>query len=63
MGTRIGELNDVVVNAEGQLIAYDLGRVFIESLSAESKRIPADITQSFGQDVLIVSYAPDTVST
>jgi len=30
---------------------------------AESKRIPADITQSFGKDVLIVTYAPDTVST
>jgi uncharacterized protein YrrD len=60
LGTRIGELNDVVVNAEGQLIAYDLGRVFIEGPLAESKRVAADTTQSFGQDVLIVTYAPDT---
>jgi len=63
LGTRIGELNDVAVDAKGQLIAYDLGQVLIEGSLAESKRIPADITQSFGKDVLIVTYAPDTVST
>ena len=62
LGTRIGELDDVVVNAKGQLVAYVLGQVFIEGPVAESKRLPADTTQSFGQDVLTVSYAPDTVS-
>lgn len=63
LGTRLGELNDVVVNAEGQLVAYHLGQVFVEGPLAESKRIPADTTQSFGPDVLIVNYAPDIIST
>jgi uncharacterized protein YrrD len=63
LGMRIGELNDVMINAEGQLVAYELDRVFIEGPLAESKRIPADIAQAFGQDVLIVTYAPDIVST
>lgn len=58
-GTRIGELNDVVLNTEGRLIAYDLAQVSVEGPIAESKRIPIEATQSFGQDVLIVSFEAD----
>lgn len=58
-GTRIGDLDDVVVNTEGQLIAYDLydlAQVFIEDPMLASKRIPAEATRSFGQDVVIVTW-------
>jgi uncharacterized protein YrrD len=55
-GTRIGELNDVVLNTRGRLIAYDLSQVSVEGPISESKRIPIEATQSFGQDVLIVSF-------
>jgi uncharacterized protein YrrD len=53
-GTRIGQLNDIVLNTQGQLIAYDLAHVLVTGPVAQSKRIPAETTRSFGQDVLIV---------
>jgi uncharacterized protein YrrD len=54
-GTRIGQLNDIVVNTQGQLVAYDLAQVFVKGPVAESRRIPAEVTQSFGRDVLLVA--------
>jgi uncharacterized protein YrrD len=56
-GTHVGELNDVVMNTQGHLIAYDLAQVSVEGPIAESKRIPIEATQSLGQDVFIVSFA------
>lgn len=53
-GTRIGQLNDVVLNTQGQLVGYDLAQVFVPGPVAESRRIPAEATRSFGKDVLIV---------
>jgi uncharacterized protein YrrD len=53
-GTRIGELNDVVVDTEGKIVGYDLARVFVEGPVADSKRIPIAATRSFGDDVLLV---------
>jgi uncharacterized protein YrrD len=53
-GTRIGQLNDIVLNTQGQLVAYDLAQVFVKGPVAESRRISAELTQSFGRDVLLV---------
>jgi uncharacterized protein YrrD len=53
-GRRIGELNDVVLDREGRIIAYDLARVLIQGPVAQTKRIAARATRSLGQDVLIV---------
>jgi uncharacterized protein YrrD len=53
-GTRIGELNDVMIDAQGQVVAYDLARVFVKGPVAESKRIATELTHSLGPDVLIV---------
>jgi len=53
-GTRIGELQDLVIDAQGQVIAYELARVFVGGPVAESKRIAIELTSSLGPDVLIV---------
>jgi uncharacterized protein YrrD len=53
-GTRIGQLNDIVLNTQGQLVAYDLAHVLVTGPVAQTKRIPAEATRSFGRDVLIV---------
>jgi sporulation protein YlmC with PRC-barrel domain len=53
-GTRIGQLSDVVLDTQGQLVSYELAQVFVTGPVAQSRRIPAGATRSFGQDVLIV---------
>jgi uncharacterized protein YrrD len=53
-GRRIGALSDVLLNTEGQVVAYDLARVFDEEAFPDAMRIPASATQSLGRDVLIV---------
>ena len=53
-GTRIGQLNDVVIDAGGQLVAYSLAKVLIAGPVAKSKRIAAKATRVLGGDVLIV---------
>jgi uncharacterized protein YrrD len=53
-GTRIGQLNDIVLNTQGELVAYDLAHVLVSGPVTQSKRIPAQTTRSFGRDVLIV---------
>jgi uncharacterized protein YrrD len=56
-GTRIGQLNDVVIDLKGRLVGYDLARVFVEGPPSQSKRIAVEATRSLGQDVLIVDMA------
>jgi sporulation protein YlmC with PRC-barrel domain len=56
-GTRVGQLNDVVIDLKGQLVGYDLARVFVEGPPAQSKRIGVEATRTLGQDVLIVDMA------
>lgn len=56
-GTRLGELNDVVIDAEGRVISYALGRVFAEEHLAGLDQITVEATQSIGQDILIVDLA------
>lgn len=53
-GTRVGQVNDVLIDDQGQLAGYDLSQVFIEGPLAEAKRIPVEATSSLGKDVLIV---------
>lgn len=53
-GTRIGTLNDVLIDNEGHLVGYDLAKVDIEGPIAKSKRIGADATHALGPDVLVV---------
>ena len=53
-GTRIGQVDDVLVDDQGWLAGYHLSQVFIDGPLAESKRIPVSATSSLGKDVLIV---------
>lgn len=53
-GTRIGQINDVIIDGAGQLIGYSLARVFIRGPVAQSKRIAAKATRALGGDVLLV---------
>ncbi len=53
-GTRIGTLNDVLIDNEGHLVGYDLSKVDIEGPVAKSKRIGVDATHALGPDVLVV---------
>jgi len=53
-GTKIAEIKDVVINADAQLVGYDLNQVFIEGSINKSKRIAVKATKSLGPDVLIV---------
>jgi len=53
-GTRLGQINDILVNADGQFAGYRLGQVDVEGPLAESKYIPASATQSVGPDYVIV---------
>ena len=55
-GTRIGALNDVVVDTDGQFVSYDLAQAYAvgEGSAAKIKQIPVEATSSLGRDVLIV---------
>jgi len=55
-GTRIGQLNDVVVDVNGQFVGYDLTQPFVygDDPAQKIKQIPAGATSVLGQDVLIV---------
>jgi uncharacterized protein YrrD len=53
-GTKVGILNDILVDDNGKIVGYDLSKVFIEGPIAKSKRIPFRITRSIGPDLIIV---------
>lgn len=54
-GTRVGQIEDVVIDAQGKITGYRLNQVFIDGPLADSKRIPASATHSMGRDVLIIN--------
>jgi uncharacterized protein YrrD len=55
-GRRIGQLNDVVIDVNGQFVGYDLVQPFVPGgdKAQAIKQIPAETTSVLGQDVLIV---------
>jgi sporulation protein YlmC with PRC-barrel domain len=53
-GEKIAELNDVLINADGELIGYDFSKVMIEGPLEKSKRAHVKTTQSLGPDALIL---------
>lgn len=53
-GTRIGTLNDVLIDNRGHLVGYDLSKVDIPGPIAKSKRIGVEATYALGPDVLVV---------
>lgn len=53
-GERIAVLNDVVIDSEGQIVGYDLSKVFIEGPVEKSKRIHRRTTHTMGADALII---------
>ena len=55
-GRRIGQLNDIVIDVNGQFLSYDLVQPFVpgEDKAQAIKQIPAETTSVLGQDVLIV---------
>jgi uncharacterized protein YrrD len=54
-GTRIGQVNGLMLDQRGRILAYELNQVFIDGPLNRSKRISADATHSLGQDVLVVN--------
>ena len=56
-GTRVGQVEDVMIDSEGRIVAYELSQVFVEGPLSESKRIPVGATHSLGRDVLIVDMS------
>jgi len=55
-GTRIGQLNDVVIDVNGQFVGYDLAQPFVygSDPAQKMKQVPSAATSVLGQDVLIV---------
>jgi sporulation protein YlmC with PRC-barrel domain len=55
-GTRVGQLNDVVIDVDGQFVGYDLAQPFVPGgdPAQKMKQIPAEATSVLGQDVLIL---------
>jgi uncharacterized protein YrrD len=58
-GTRVGQLNDVVIDVEGQFVGYDLAQPFVsgDDPAQKMKQVPAEATSVLGQDVLILDMA------
>ena len=56
-GTRVGFLEDVLIDTRGRVVEYQLGQVFVEGEVTEAKRIPVERTRSLGQDVLVLEVA------
>jgi uncharacterized protein YrrD len=58
-GTRVGQLNDVVIDVNGQFVGYDLAQPFVhgDDPTQKMKQIPAEATSVLGQDVLILDMA------
>ena len=53
-GVRLGAIKDVLIDLQGQLAAYELGKPYKEGEGLAGKRIPADATQSLGKDFLVI---------
>jgi sporulation protein YlmC with PRC-barrel domain len=58
-GTRVGQLNDVVIDVNGQFVGYHLTQPFVpgDDPAQKMKQIPAEATSVLGQDVLILDMA------
>ena len=56
-GTKIGEVEDVEIDASGRLASYNLGEGDERSTSRGGQKIPARYTRSIGRDVIIVDRA------
>jgi len=53
-GVKVGVLNDLIIDGAGQIVGYDLARVYIKGPVAQSRRIPVNVTRSIGPDLIIV---------
>jgi uncharacterized protein YrrD len=53
-GTRIGRMNDVIIDCDGRVVGYSLSEVFTDSPVVVGGRIFVGFTHSLGRDVLIV---------
>ena len=53
-GVRIGIVEGLVIDAQGQVMGYDLHQVFVEGPVAYSMQVPASAVCSIGPDALIV---------
>jgi uncharacterized protein YrrD len=56
-GTRVGRLQDIIVDANGMIVGYALSNVSVSGPISETKQIPAASIMSFGKDVVIVDPA------
>jgi uncharacterized protein YrrD len=54
-GTRIGQVDDVLIDVHGRITGYELSQVFIEGPLSETRRIPSSATHALGKDVLVIN--------
>lgn len=60
-GIRVGEISDLVIDAEGNLVSYEfekvtpgMAEVMVDSPEGDRKYLPLELTHALGKDVLIV---------
>ncbi len=58
-GERIGQVSDLFINDQGEVVGYEVKQGFISNLSGR-KFLPIDAVQAVGSDAVIASGAPLT---
>jgi uncharacterized protein YrrD len=53
-GTRLGTIKDLLVDRRGNMLAYELTKVYKAGQAFEGKLILTEATQSLGKDILVV---------
>jgi uncharacterized protein YrrD len=53
-GTRLGTIKDLLVDRRGNMLAYELSKMYKSGQAFEGKLILTEATQSLGKDILVV---------
>lgn len=56
-GMRVGQVNDVLIDDQGQLAGLELGQVFVTGPLANSRLLLAEAIRTLGKDVIIADLA------
>lgn len=54
-GSRLGQIEDLLIDTEGKIVNYRLSQVFVEGPEYESRHVPVRATHSLGKDALIIN--------
>lgn len=58
-GDKIGQIDDVLVDKDGRMVAYKVSSGFADRSFGRSREIPANTTKKMGKDVVIVDVDSD----